>query len=124
MGRGLSPLQRRILQLAHHNREAGRSKRRSTADVYAAEIYAEVYGFPALPGADPRNPAHQTFSKEQIGAQEYHAAAASVSRALRRLAERGLLTRHGGPGAGAGGRLTKTGREEAATLTPTSTTAT
>jgi hypothetical protein len=122
MGRGLSPLQRRILQLAHDNREAGRSKRRGTADVYAAEIYAEVYGFPTLPGADVRNPARQTFSREQIGAQEYHAAAASVSRALRRLADRGLLTRH--DGAGAGARLTKAGREEAAALTATSTTAT
>ncbi|MEU3176597.1 hypothetical protein [Streptomyces sp. NPDC007000] len=113
MGRGLSPLQRRILQLAHDNRTAGRSKR-GTPDVYAAEIYAEVYGFQPLPGADVRNPARQTFSREQIGAQEYHAAAAAVSRALRRLADRGLLTRHGGAGAGAGARLTEAGLEEAA----------
>ncbi|MFD5493375.1 winged-helix domain-containing protein [Streptomyces sp. NPDC127091] len=123
MGRGLSPLQRRILQLAHDNREAGRSKR-GTADVYTAEVFAMVYGFPTLPGADVRDPSRQTFSREEIGTKAYDTAAAAVSRALRRLEERGLLTRQGGAGAGAGARLTKAGRQEAATLAAASTTPT
>lgn len=110
MGRGLSPLQRHILLLAHDNREAGRSGQ--GPDIHTAEIIATVYGFPVPSGRDPRDSRHQTFSREEIGTQAYGAAAAAVSRTLRRLEERGLLTRH----TRAGGRLTEAGHQTAAGL--------
>ncbi|MFI1962414.1 hypothetical protein ACH46L_31760 [Streptomyces althioticus] len=111
MGRGLSPLQRQILLIAEENRRA-RRRRGGRADVYTAEVYARVYGFEPMPGRDPRDPSTETFSHEQIGASAYNRAAASVSRALRRLEERGLLTRE----PRAGGRLTPAGQRQAAAL--------
>jgi hypothetical protein len=82
----LSKLQRSILTLAYERRDRDRP-------LYYAEILAEVFDFPVSYYADSlaENPGSQHFSRERIGAGRYDAAQASLSRAVRRLADRGLV---------------------------------
>ena len=102
MGRGLSPLQRWILQ-----------KTSERGLLYYAEICAEFYGWPLAhhiyrygDGSHPRQQPReeegerqgglipfggQYFSRQAIGLHEYRRVRATVSRAVKRLASRGLL---------------------------------
>ncbi|HXG64626.1 MAG TPA: hypothetical protein VNO70_05935 [Blastocatellia bacterium] len=127
MPRGLSELQQFILK-----RAATRGK------VYYCEILTEYFGWRPERAMerygetalvrDPENnlvrvkvPAHlvgevidaglRYFTPEKIGAREYNRAMATLSRAARRLAARGLCVRiHGKEGRYAGVKLTEAGR--------------
>ena len=79
MGRGLSPLQRRILTLAEeHDR------------LLLARILVDCYGLTANNGwRDPDRAGEQHF--RVMNSRRYHAAYSAASRALRRLVTRGLL---------------------------------
>ena len=84
MGRGLSELQKNILQLACTN----------GGSVLARDVLAEVYGFPAtvnnIRGKRART---LVFSRKAIGEKRYQSASVSVAKAFNRLAARGLAHR-------------------------------
>lgn len=129
MARGLSELQRAILGMALANRQAeGRDgKAHSGADVTHAEVLASVYGwtpdksdlrysdsYSVKEHAGKRRYGGHKFRKSVFCPGEYNAARASVSRAFKRLEERGLLDRVNGVFAWwAGGNLTQPGADVA-----------
>lgn len=81
MGRGLSPLQRTILTLADEHPR-----------LLAARVLLEYYGFDANNGwRDPDKLGQQHFQVHPSHRAAFHAAYAAVSRATRRLVDRGLL---------------------------------
>ena len=94
--RGLSRLQRRILQMA----EAGRDQDRrwcgieedspSWPDVWQVEVIADVLGLPPPPLRRGWPPS-VCFSAAEIGRRQYNCAKSAVSRAVRRLEDRGLI---------------------------------
>src|SRR5918998_1022711 len=95
MGRGLSPLQRWILE---HTAQKGR--------LYYAEICEGYFGWPLqYPWLKPR-PDHpewtysmgQRFNADQIGPREYQRGRATLARSVSRLVQRGLITRWRGVG--------------------------
>ena len=82
MGRGLSDIQKAILSFAARNH----------GQAYQGEILQELYGWDrdtSRPEARFLFKAHH-FSRVEVGESEYNVARASVSRAIRRLEERGL----------------------------------
>lgn len=87
MGRGLSDLQDTILRMALANRDVGRF---DGADVYDAEVLARYFGWDGIPTSHDRGP---RFSVGAIGPGRYRSARASLSRAMGRLALRGLVIR-------------------------------
>lgn len=107
----LSRLQREILRLADDKRQhreavnTGADLPQSqpfrlthpTVDLFYAEILVHAFGFPAKRSTGLSG---QHFSRAEIGAQRYNAAQASVSRAVRRLEGRGLVTVYSGAYAG------------------------
>lgn len=105
MPRGLSELQATILFMAQENvtREGERQPNHG-ADVYLREVLAQVYG---LGG---RLEARADFGKRYTGDKPTRVARSAVSRAFRRLEERGLVCRMFGR-YWAGVNLTETGRE-------------
>ena len=80
MGRGLSPLQLRIMELAERN---------GGGFVYAYQVLVDVYGFP-LARMGRIGGVH--FNRREIG-RRYFSGTVAVSRAFTRLAERGLAER-------------------------------
>ena len=78
MGRGLSPLQKRIMELAGQN-----------GTVYIYQILVNYYGFPR---ARPGRPGWFHFNRREIG-RRYFSGTVAVSRAFTRLADRGLVER-------------------------------
>jgi hypothetical protein len=85
MGRGLSDLQRYIL------RETARQ-----GIIFRVHILAGYFRWPSdyrIPQGDPGACGDKTryFSKHEIGQRRYEAGMASVSRAVSRLIQRGLL---------------------------------
>jgi hypothetical protein len=90
----LSQLQRHILKLAFDNRQReGRDDKASGADLYYVEVMVAHFGFKATVYTDIRkHQGNQQFHPKEIGAAKYAAAAASISRAVRRLRDRGLVT--------------------------------
>jgi hypothetical protein len=111
---GLSPLQRTILVLAYDNWEReGRTTRSEGCDCYYYEVLQRVWGFENRWAHLPhRTPERWHFRQRQIPYGRYNAALASLSRAVRRLAQRGLVTRHRGTswrGTWAGVKLTVVG---------------
>lgn len=113
MGRGLSPLQRCILNLAVRIRKCRTADwKPDVDDVLRAEVMTHFYGFqPTIEscGLATDKPYGRgglkvhlrgwhgycyrgfVFSVPEIGDRRYKAAGASIARALRRLAERGLI---------------------------------
>jgi hypothetical protein len=92
MGRGLSDIQKTILSLAASNRGmAGRK-----VDLYQAEIFQELCGWNPIRVLSERHYTGQHFSKVEVGERQYNGARATVSRAIRRLEERGLVIRVSG----------------------------
>jgi len=79
MGRGLSELQKNILQLAYTKQ----------GNILAKNVLAEVYGFPTV--TDIRS--KMVFSRKVIGEKRYQSASVSVAKAFNRLAARGLARR-------------------------------
>ena len=79
MGRGLSPLQRRILKLAER-----------TGTLHIHQVLSALYGFPM---ARHGRPGALHFRPGAIGRRRYHSASVAVGRAFTRLANRGLVAR-------------------------------
>ena len=80
MGRGLSKLQREILKLALSYRSRG------------LNYLCQPYILKELHGWNYTDAIGQYFSRSEIGKQRYNVARASMSRAIRRLEKRGLVT--------------------------------
>jgi len=103
---GLSKLQKQILGLALRNRESkdGHENSFCDLDVFTPEILEQVYRFPVEERSNffgtrvstRKDPTRQHFDLAVIGRARYNAAQAAVSRALRRLEERGLVERQAG----------------------------
>jgi hypothetical protein len=114
----LSRLQRWILSAAYGNRSADSTA--AELDLYYHEILAGYFGFPVRWNAD--KPLHATtgshhFDREAIGRGRYHAAQASIGRAVRRLEARGLVERRGATnGQSAGLRIADIAVEAASKL--------
>jgi hypothetical protein len=92
----LSGLQRTVLALALANRETeGRDTDTPGADVTYAEILVAFYRWeptsPLRRSDGSRVYGGQKFPKAEIGARPYAAALAAVSRAVKRLDDRGLV---------------------------------
>ena len=79
MGRGLSELQKNILQMAYTKQ----------ANILAKNVSVDVYGFPTV--TDIRS--KMVFSRKAIGKKRYQSASVSVAKAFNRLAARGLAHR-------------------------------
>jgi DNA-binding HxlR family transcriptional regulator len=109
MGRGLSELQRSILRLAFQGDDSC---------VYGHEILKAHYGWYQSNGwADKRRGGAKRFSREFIGITEWNAHRAAVARALRRLEDRGLVTRICGAYSNwSGAELTEQGKQVASAL--------
>lgn len=113
MGRGLSDLQKSVLRLAARQRAAREKSRAhmdswsvSVPDVWYWEALEECYGFV------PSKRLHgmcQRFDRQAIGVRRYNAACAALSRALARLALRGLCVVAGNRAATEGVTLTDEG---------------
>ena len=92
MGRGLSELQKTILLMAYGHRGDGHG-----VELRYPEVLRECWGWEPVRrgwGEGRRSsPVRRHFSKAEIGEREYRSAQASLSRAVRRLEERGLVER-------------------------------
>ena len=102
MARGLSPLQQQILTLAWEREQAIPNTRNARHWLFPQMSYTQIYHWPvthsaaAIPWDREHGLAlHQSlhFQPDVIGSPRYHATMVTVSRALGRLAARGLLTR-------------------------------
>src|SRR5829696_2030416 len=104
MGRGLSPLQRTILEMAYEN--AGR--RAPQTDVLYAEVLTEYFGWD-----NPSGRWSNAFSPKSIGENAYNSGKVSVSRAFTRLEQRGLIEKNRSMRAGGwhGAIITERGSE-------------
>ena len=103
----LSKLQRFMLEKARENHiDADRAPDQPDgADLYTSEVLAGFYGFKprAISGSrHPRGAVQRTIAN----ASQIRTAEAAISRAARRLEERGLIVRCTGTGNSAGIRLT------------------
>jgi hypothetical protein len=110
----LSPLQRTILILAYdHWRRAQRTPSSGECDCYYYEALQRVWGFENRWAHVPqRTPERWHFGLRQMPYPRYNAALAALSRSVKRLTERGLVTRHRGRswrGTWAGVKLTAAG---------------
>jgi len=84
MSRGLSELQKNILQIAYTNPDG----------ILARDVLAEVYGFPTtVTNIKDKWPGAMIFSRKAIGEKRYQSASVSVAKAFNRLAARGLVRR-------------------------------
>ena len=84
MSRGLSELQKNILQMAYTNQ----------GSILVRDILAEVYGFPAaVTNIRGKRAGALVFSRKAIGEKRYQSASVSVAKAFNRLAARGLVRR-------------------------------
>jgi len=115
MGRGLSELQKSILRLAYHNRleRLERIAKKTDPgsheplvltrgvgppDLYYAEVLREHFGWEVRslwwrPERGQRPSRGQNFEMKEIGERRYHSVQSSLSRAVVRLEERGLVER-------------------------------
>jgi len=84
VGRGLSKLQKSILQLAYRNQ----------GNILARDVLARVYRFPATAGnIRGKKVGALVFNRKVIGERRYQSASVAVARAFNRLAARGLAHR-------------------------------
>lgn len=95
----LSRLQRFILHTAYRNRLAEdglTAKGKPRVDLYYHEVLAGYFEFPVAHYASNlrEHPGSHRFDREAIGQARYNAAQASLSRAARRLEDRGLINRY------------------------------
>ncbi len=123
MGRGLSKLQHLILQLGYENRsQSDPTHPAYAADVTHGMILYEYYGWPLMGSGAARARSHYLgckFDRQAIGSKAYSAGQAAVTRAIRRLEQRGLVTSvpRGSRGHGfAGANLTDAGMKLARSL--------
>lgn len=92
MGRGLSDLQRAILVVALRFRPRRLESEHWVVDAFTFELLEEGFGWKSLPDSKFGG---RHFDKGKIGVEAYEAAHAALSRAIRRLEERGLVKRIG-----------------------------
>ena len=110
MARGLSDLQRYIV-----------TKAATVERLYTHDILQEYYGWTSHIGTWHKRdgtytPGDQRFWPEEIGAQRYHATRVTLSRAIARLQQRGLVQALQGRSAhGSGVEITAEGRRLAET---------
>ncbi len=89
MGKGLSELQKKILEMAYKNRNRGSG----SGDVTNREVLIGYYGFkPSCSPQEKRNGAI-IFDRQAIGINLYRSASVSVAKAFNRLADKGLAQR-------------------------------
>lgn len=96
MGRGLSELQQTILKLAYHNRMIeNRVGGPGGADLFHYEVLIEYWHLPGEVHRDPDGKRRYTtghhFSRSFRNYARFNAARAALTRAVRRLADRGLV---------------------------------
>jgi hypothetical protein len=95
MGRGLSQLQKKILLMAYENRT--QKARHQGVDLRYPDVLREWWGWEPVgwrwEKGERCDASSRHFSKQQIGERQYRSAEASLSRAVRRLEERGLVYR-------------------------------
>jgi hypothetical protein len=105
MGRGLSELQKTMLELAKES-----LTQNWDGYVYFANVFIKVYGWPA-PGRRGIGifEGYGRFSKKEIGVKRYMAAKIAVRKSAQRLVKRGLIYIPGYSGAGYS--LTMKGKE-------------
>ncbi len=90
MGRGLSELQKTILNMAYRKRARGYN----LGNVTNREVLIEVYNFPFhSPSADTTSGTPQIFFRKEIGINRYCSASVAVVKAFNRLVKRGLAQR-------------------------------
>ena len=89
MARGLSDLQKMILKLAHERRMRG--QKTGSCDVCTTQLLMDIYDWPLA--CDCFSVAAHNFDRNEIGQRDYDQAMVTVSRAVRRLEARGLVTR-------------------------------
>lgn len=123
MGKGLSKLQKQILTLAHEGRgnrdlyDDGSINWRQGADVTANQVFGVVYM--KVDVYEVRLGSNH-FSIARIGESKYRSAKVAISKAFRRLEERGLVVRMEGRNWG-GVNLTDEGMAEAKKVTANTT---
>ena len=111
MGRGLSPLQKFILEKAYNTSKE--KKNPDDMDIYYRDVLIGYFGFKKGSSiwGDSICGSHY-FSKSEIGDLKYQAAQASISRAFRRLEKRGLIHIYSGARSHwTGGMITNLGKE-------------
>jgi hypothetical protein len=89
MAKGLSTLQKTILQLAMKNSGI----RSNNCGVSNREVLIEYYGFEPCCETEGKRNRTQIFDRQKIGLNHYKSDSVSVVRAFNRLAERGLAHR-------------------------------
>ncbi len=104
----LSKLQKFMLDKARENRanEGRTCDQHGGADLYTWEVLAGFYGFETRQPKDGHRPLHGNVRRTSHNAAHIRCAEAAISRAARRLEERGLIVRCGGTSKSAGVRLT------------------
>ena len=107
MARGLSDLQKSILKLAYEKRMLG--QKTGPCDVCTTQVLLEIYDWPLVENCF--SVAAHNFDRNEVGRREYDQAMVSVSRALKRLEARGLVTRFKSRRAWSGISLTPAGVE-------------
>lgn len=103
MTKGLSKLQKKIIQIAYRNR----------GGILARNVLAEVYGFSTTVNIQNIKPGAIVFNRKVIGERKYQAASTATARSFNRLAARGLARRQY-----SGMSLTEEGVKVAKDLTP------
>jgi hypothetical protein len=112
MARGLSDLQKRILNLAYERRMCG--EKIGPCDVCTTQVLLEIYDWPLVENCF--SIAAHNFDRNEVGKQEYDQAMVTVSRALKRLEARGLVSRFKSHRAWSGISLTPAGFQVAEEL--------
>jgi len=87
--RGISVLQRAIIRIAYQHRQRAESNQ---ADLFFYQFVVE-YFFKATRAEDKPDPDRQHFTRKKVGRRRYQRTMTSLSRAVTRLEERGLVRR-------------------------------
>jgi len=87
MGRGLSDLQKVLLQKANAKHEEWAGRDSLSQVLFFSEALKHCFGWTKKAGRFPR---------KDIGAAQYNKAMATISRSVRRLEARGLVQKHKG----------------------------
>ena len=91
MGRGLSYLQRSIIKSAMMHRTQEAEQKFSEIDVSFPVLLIELFDWPGDVDRLMKSPTGQKFTRQDVGEQKYNSNTASLSRAITRLEQRGLV---------------------------------
>jgi len=119
MGKGLSPLQKKILLLAN-----GKEKNSlNDVQLYTCDIKVSIFGLKSdeMEESIKNNwcyTGHHLFSKKEIGEKKYASICSTISRCITRLQKRGLINAYSGVNSHwTGISLTKKGIEACKNIT-------